>query len=966
MFKHKYKDRIGQIPTFGAISLGAFVISIISGAILAATFQPHKPLETISLILLNMPAAAIIRSIHYWSSHLALFAVILHIIDHLGKRTYYNLRTGVWIRTLFSFAVLIFIMLSGFFLRDDTESRQALNIFNSLIDSLPIIGGLLSNTLTGNGNIQLIYINHAATAVIIFLFLTFEHSKIIFPNLKVYVYILPFIFILSLAFIPTLHNYSDIIKGPWYLQGLQELLHWFSNPMWVWVVIVFPFILLIYMRYTKKVRKINYLLLLLLLAYCFISVFTFLLRGENWELSLSLKNLSLDFEPIQSLIYSQKIKENKIPLINGLHEGCMACHSDMNGLVDSHKPQSVGCRSCHLGNPLTLNKDLAHKGMTRTPGNYSIASKTCGASGCHQEIFIRSNGSLMNTMSGIVSVDRWIFGESKTINNHNIINDIGKSGADLHLRNLCAGCHLGKDKSKPEPVTELSRGGGCSACHLNYSDEAKSEINSTKNPKIHPDISLKVDNYHCFGCHSRSGRISTNYEGWHETELTIDELKKMDDYESNYRILLDGRVFKYIEDDVHHKAGLECIDCHSSYEIMGNGNNYYHKEEAVKIQCEDCHFIQEKTHISPFEKLGQNTIPPMKKLGRGDLTSSTPMKKLGRGDFVPFNTLELESQKIVKLRNLFKHGREFLQTSNGNYTIVNIYKDGDSIKFVSKNSLKQHILNPTPASCYLDNPGHDRLSCKSCHSSWAPQCISCHTEYKSNETSWDNLTDKECKGAWVENGKDFRAEPPTLGIMSKKINDKILESVETFVPGMIMTIKNPNTDENFKRLYAPAFSHTISNKGRNCTSCHWNPLALGYGRGNFALSEKNEVIFKPLYPLNKYDGLPNDAWIKFDLYNEPKSPAPFEKGSNKNIPPLQKGSNKNIPPLQKGGRGDLSSTRENTRPFNKTEQVNILRVGVCFTCHKENDNKKFNYFNKIKKIKKLNKRCILLNSNKVR
>ena len=42
--------------------------------------------------------------------------------------------------------------------------------------------------------------------------------------------------------------------------------------------------------------------------------------------------------------------------------------------------------------------------------------------------------------------------------------------------------------------------------------------------KVHPSVSLKVSDNHCFGCHSRSGRISTNYEGWHETTLEAEQM----------------------------------------------------------------------------------------------------------------------------------------------------------------------------------------------------------------------------------------------------------------------------------------------------------------------------------------------------------------------------------------------------------------------------------------------------------
>lgn len=112
--------------------------------------------------------------------------------------------------------------------------------------------------------------------------------------------------------------------------------------------------------------------------------------------------------------------------------------------------------------------------------------------------------------------------------------------------------------------------------------------------KFHPSLSLNITNNHCFGCHSRSGRISTNYEGWHETSFTD---KKIVD-NKNFRLLDDGRIFQKKIPDVHFEAGLVCVDCHISYEIMGNGKFYEHKEEQILVKCEDCHSQNKNETIS--------------------------------------------------------------------------------------------------------------------------------------------------------------------------------------------------------------------------------------------------------------------------------------------------------------------------------------------------------------------------------
>ena len=84
---------------------------------------------------------------------------------------------------------------------------------------------------------------------------------------------------------------------------------------------------------------------------------------------------------------------------------------------------------------------------------------------------------------------------------------------------------------------------------------------------------------------------------------------------------------------------------------------------------------------------------------------------------------------------------------------------------------------------------------------------------------------------------------------------------------MIISIdKNNNGKEIFKRLYAPTVAHTIEKESRSCKSCHSNPVAIGYGRGELTyiqVGKYGKWNFKPEFSLSKNDGLPEDAWIGF-------------------------------------------------------------------------------------------------------
>lgn len=911
---------------FGQISIASFLLAVVSGIFLAIIFDIKNPYDSITLILLSNPAASLFRSIHYWSAQIFIISLVFHITDHFIRKTEKKLSNGVWLRVTISIFFLFFVMISGFIIKGDADAEQASRILRSLFEQIPFTGKLMADSLLGKeGDYQLVYVHHIATATIILWVIAVEHSKVFWAEVKIFIYTLFSISVFAFLFVPLPHDGKNpVIKGPWYFVGLQEILHWVAQTQ---LVIFFAVILFILFYLLKNLREnLSYLVkkffFVLTVAYVLLTIIAYYFRGENWEFIMPWKNsaeIVLNFQPITTFaeLDNKKIFEADLKQILGRREGCVVCHQ-IEGLSKSHDPNSIGCFSCHLGNPFTLTKNAAHKGLILIPGNLSDAKFTCGSSQCHPDIIPRINTSIMSTMSGVVSVNRFVFEESNSPSVQSHVKLLGFSDADSHLRNLCTSCHLGNHKIELGAINELSRGGGCNACHLNYSSEAREELllylqsdNKEKYlPKFHPDLSLQILNDHCFGCHSRSGRISTNYEGWFETLLNDNEIKgfshsvpilsgsesvsqklKQDLPESGqfqlntdkpkYRILMDGRVFQKAEEDVHHKAGMECIDCHIAQEVMGDGNLYKHKEEQVKIQCTDCHSNQIKS--------------------------------------VSYDELDYESRKIIDIRKSFKSDAKFISTQNGNLALTNSYITKNGFRYLITKDKKDSLTIKPPAFICTEGKSHQRLSCNSCHTQWVSYCVGCHTTYNQNEEGFDLLDNKDIIGSWMETPSDFYVDYPVLGIKKDKSGKEI---IDTFIPGMIIKLENLKTDKNkkiFKRLFAPTFSHTINKDGRSCKSCHINSLTLGYGKGKLSykivnkpinkpssskelgLSSNGKWSFEPQFSNNKEDNLPKDAWI----------------GSLKT-------------------RNETSTTRTYTRPFTVEEQKRILLVGTCLTCHQEN------------------------------
>ena len=50
-----------------------------------------------------------------------------------------------------------------------------------------------------------------------------------------------------------------------------------------------------------------------------------------------------------------------------------------------------------------------------------------------------------------------------------------------------------------------------------------------------------------------------------------------------------GKYYNTPMMDIHYEKGMECIDCHTQFDTMGDGNLYSKKHEQAEVRCQDCH-----------------------------------------------------------------------------------------------------------------------------------------------------------------------------------------------------------------------------------------------------------------------------------------------------------------------------------------------------------------------------------------
>ncbi len=309
---------------------------------------------------------------------------------------------------------------------------------------------------------------------------------------------------------------------------------------------------------------------------------------------------------VLALVIGREALRHRAPKVytttSGRIEMCLACHEEKP--EKAHAREVVGCSPCHLGDPLRIDRQLAHRGIIKNPADLRVVEKTCGQPACHPGYPERVKKSLMATNRGIIDTLRRYWGEVPA---HAPAKRPGETVRELMLsgetslaldyfRKLCGTCHLWLEKGK-YPGFLGEKGGGCVACHLVPGEKAKK----------HPVLTRRIPVENCTRCHNRSGRIGLTYQGLYEDEGYGAPLVEG---EFGAETLEDGRFVDLIPPDLHYKAGLTCADCHLPEETMGDGKEYVHFEESVEVTCETCHGGQGLTrkgrrHPKVVEKEGR-------------------------------------------------------------------------------------------------------------------------------------------------------------------------------------------------------------------------------------------------------------------------------------------------------------------------------------------------------------------------
>jgi hypothetical protein len=272
-----------------------------------------------------------------------------------------------------------------------------------------------------------------------------------------------------------------------------------------------------------------------------------------------------------------------IPTLTGKPEYCITCHVDLPEISASHPVKTFGCVSCHGGERLALDADLAHSTMRggANPSDLSVVETSCGGSNCHsgseaddRNHIQRVMTSVQSTYAGAIANIRYTFGAQTDLEAYfgiAAVTDDQTQTGNLALNLFdpptesnpmiqkfgenCLVCHL---HAEPQEGEAYVRQTGCAACHSTAEHTLSTAIPYTQ----------------CNACHNRG-----NYDLRTMTfvERTDQRTSRLQDY------------YQPISQFTQCEYTLDCVDCHTRSEVMGDGDIHVNQKDIEYVQCKTCH-----------------------------------------------------------------------------------------------------------------------------------------------------------------------------------------------------------------------------------------------------------------------------------------------------------------------------------------------------------------------------------------
>ncbi|MBW2351159.1 MAG: cytochrome b N-terminal domain-containing protein, partial [Deltaproteobacteria bacterium] len=222
-------DKVGQM------TIAALLASIGSGFVVAYQYEVAHPFVTSVAIEAILPFGAFWRALHFWTSQAFFLLLIYHAwqsIDDLPKISMRPSSRRQWTVLSLTFPMSILALFTGYVLRYDGTGQAAGTIAEHLLLKIPLIGSGLNRFLMASTDegLSRIYLLHLLLTALLWGLGTWYHTRRVILSRKIFMSVLAGSIAVAILFhapIDLPGKNIDLIQGPWFFLGIQELLRLF-------------------------------------------------------------------------------------------------------------------------------------------------------------------------------------------------------------------------------------------------------------------------------------------------------------------------------------------------------------------------------------------------------------------------------------------------------------------------------------------------------------------------------------------------------------------------------------------------------------------------------------------------------------------------------------------------------------------------------------------------------------------
>lgn len=523
---------------------------------------------------------------------------------------------------------------------------------------------------------------------------------------------------------------------------------------------------------------------------------------------------------------------------------CLACHG---GIEEMHPWERLSCVACHGGNGRRPKLEQAHVQPRlgwptdervlrlgfdpryvrfRNPSDLRVADTTCGA--CHARDVERIKKSLHGTTAGHLNdglYENGLLDQRKSrygifsvedpdhrqaenalsgleaivrLRSRTQSDELGEHFADLP-RKACMQCHLyseGVGLRGRLGHDGLYRGSGCAACHVTYALDGRSRSADESIDHFEPGHPLKHEltvappTETCTHCHVGDAMVGNAFRGMAQL---YPQMPAGPDVPNTTDTLISNQFF--IKDpmltppDLHHAAGMDCIDCHTVRDVMGDGRIYGAMEHAVEIECTSCH-----------------------------------------GTFQRYS--DLRTSRGRRISNLERRGDLFVLTSKRTGRVRPVKQVVD-------------VLDPAhpdfnARAAFAMTSEHKGLECYACHAGWNTDFFGFHFDRNLGFTQLDTITGNRTDGRVTTQERVFATlRQLTLGVNPDGmvapylVGFSSMGTVHDEDGGILLDQALPETAAGMSGMSMIHHQlHTTQPVARSCVECHRSPATWGLGTGD--------------------------------------------------------------------------------------------------------------------------------------